>query len=102
MSSLNRGIIEDFVIKLKSLDWFIIALVILLSLTSLIVLSSLDTGDKNLVEKHFLRIVFSFIVFLIVASVNIKTWYKFSYYFYAFVIFLLVLVDFYCSFFLID
>ena len=95
MYSLNKGIIENSLIKLKSLDWFIISLMLILSAISLIVLSSLDTGDKNLVEKHFLRIVFSFIVFLIVASVNIKTWYKFSYFFYAFVILLLILVDFY-------
>ena len=26
MSSLNKGIIENFFLKLKSLDWFIIAL----------------------------------------------------------------------------
>ena len=81
MSRLNKGIIENFFLKLKSLDWFIIILVILISIVSLVVLSSLDTGNKNLVEKHFLRIIFSFIVFLIVASVNIKTWYKFSYFF---------------------
>ena len=59
MYSLNKGIIENSLIKLKSLDWFIISLMLLLSAISLIVLSSLDTGDKNLVEKHFLRIVFS-------------------------------------------
>ena len=87
MPSLNKSIIENFFLKLKSLDWFIITLIILISIISLLVLSSLDTGNKNLVEKHFLRIIFSFIVFLIVASVNIKTWYKFSYFFYAAVIF---------------
>ena len=31
-----------------------------ISVVSLIVLSSLDTSDKNLVEKHFIRIIFSF------------------------------------------
>ena len=45
--------------------------------------------------KHFLRICFSLIVFLIAASINIKTWYKLSYFFYGFVILLLILVDFY-------
>ena len=95
MSSLNKGIIENFFLKLKSLDWFIIALTVTISIVSLVVLSSLDSGNKNLVEKHFLRIIFSFLVFLIIASVNIKTWYKLSYYFYAAVIFLLILVDFY-------
>ena len=95
MSSLNKGIIENFLLKLKSLDWFIIALIVTISIISLVVLSSLDTSNQNLVEKHLLRIIFSFVVFLIVASVNIKTWYKFSYYFYAIVILLLILVDFY-------
>ena len=52
MYSLNKGIIENSLIKLKSLDWFIISLMLILSAISLIVLSSLDTGDKNLVEKH--------------------------------------------------
>ena len=95
MPSLNKGFAENFLSKLKSLDWFIITLVMVISVVSLIVLSSLDTSDKNLVEKHFIRIIFSFIIFLIAASVNIKTWYKFSYYFYALVILLLILVDFY-------
>ena len=53
MSRLNKGIIENFFLKLKSLDWFIIALTVTISIVSLVVLSSLDTGNKNLVEKHF-------------------------------------------------
>ena len=95
MSSLNKGIIENFFLKLKLLDWFIIILIILLSIISLIVISSLDVNNQNLFEKHFLRIIFSFLIFLIVASINIKTWYRFSYYFYGLVILLLILVDFY-------
>ena len=35
MSRLNKGIIENFFLKLKSLDWFIIILVILISIISL-------------------------------------------------------------------
>ena len=60
MSSLNKGIIENFFLKLKLLDWFIIILIILLSIISLIVISSLDVNNQNLFEKHFLRIIFSF------------------------------------------
>ena len=93
MSSLNKGIIENFFLKLKLLDWFIIILIILLSIISLIVISSLDVNNQNLFD--FLRIIFSFLIFLIVASINIKTWYRFSYYFYGLVILLLILVDFY-------
>jgi len=63
MPSLNRSIIENFVIKLKSLDWFIITLIALISIISLVVLSSLDTGDKNLVEKHFFKNNFFFFSF---------------------------------------
>ena len=48
MSSLNKGIIENFFLKLKLLDWFIIILIILLSIISLIVISSLDVNNQNL------------------------------------------------------
>ena len=40
MPSLNKSIIENF-LKLKSLDWFIITLIILTFIISLLVLSSL-------------------------------------------------------------
>tara|TARA_B100001027_G_scaffold101301_1_gene69599 strand:- start:12580 stop:13698 length:1119 start_codon:yes stop_codon:yes gene_type:complete len=95
MYSFNKSFIEIFYNKLKSFDWFIILLITAISIISLIVLSSLDFNDKDLVEKHFLRIVFSFLIFLIVASINIKVWYNLSYFFYILVIILLVLVDFY-------
>ena len=95
MSKLNKGLIENFFSRLQLLDWFIIILVTAISIISLITISSLDVNNQNLFEKHLLRIVFSFVVFLIVASINIKVWYKFSYFFYAFVILLLILVDFY-------
>ena len=95
MYRFNQNIIENIFSKLKSLDWIIIVLIFLISLISLVVLNSLDFKDSNLVQKHTVRILISFLVFLIVASVNIKTWYKFSYFFYAFVILLLIFVDLY-------
>mgnify|MGYP001410451284 CR=1 FL=1 len=81
MSKLNKGLIENFFSRLQLLDWFIIILVTVISIISLITISSLDVNNQNLFEKHLLRIVFSFVVFLIVASINIKVWYKFSYFF---------------------
>ena len=37
MSSLNKGIIENFLLKLKSLDWFIIALIVIISIIIVII-----------------------------------------------------------------
>ena len=95
MLSLNKSFIQNFTSKIKSMDLVILFLVIIISSISLFILSSLDFNNKGLVEKHSLRIIFSLLIFLIVASINIKTWYKFSYLFYGFVILLLILVDFY-------
>ena len=95
MLSLNKSFFQNFTSKIKSMDLVILFLVIIISSISLFVLSSLDFNNKGLVEKHSLRIIFSLLIFLIVASINIKTWYKFSYLFYGFVILLLILVDFY-------
>ena len=95
MLSLNKSFFQNFTSKIKSMDLVILFLVIIISSISLFILSSLDFNNKGLVEKHSLRIIFSLLIFLIVASINIKTWYKFSYLFYGFVILLLILVDFY-------
>ncbi len=95
MYRFNQNLIENIFSKIKSLDWIIITLIFFISLISLVILNSLDFKDSNLVQKHALRILISFLIFLTVASVNIKTWYKFSYFFYGFVILLLIFVDFY-------
>ena len=65
MPSLNKSFLENTFNTFKSFDWFIILLVFLISIISLLVLSSLDFQDKNLVEKHSIRIAFSFLVFVI-------------------------------------
>lgn len=93
MLSLNKSFLEIFFSKLKSFDWLIIFLILIISLISLLVLSSLDFNNQNLVEKHFIRIIFSFFIFLLTASISMKFWYKHSYLFYGFVIILLILVD---------
>ena len=78
---------------IKSLDWIILSLIILISLVSLLTLSSLDFNNNNILQKHSYRIIFSFFIFFIVATINIKFWYKISYFFYGFVILLLLFVD---------
>ena len=84
---------SNFFPNLRSIDFQLVFLVILIFLISLLTIHSLDFGDKNLVLKHTIRFAFSFFVFLVAMSINIKTWYKSSYFFYAFVIILLVFVD---------
>jgi len=84
---------SNFFSNLRSIDFQLVSLVVLIFLISLLTLQSLDFGNKNLVLKHTIRFAFSFFVFLIAMSINIKTWYKSSYLFYAFIIILLVCVD---------
>ena len=67
MLRLNKSFLENFSTKIKSMDFVIFSLMVLISLISLTVLSSLDFNNKGLVDKHFLRICFSLIVFLIAA-----------------------------------
>ena len=93
MPSLNQNTFQIFFTKIKSLDWIILSLIILISLVSLLTLSSLDFNNNNILQKHSFRIIFSFFIFFVVATINIKFWYKISYFFYGFVILLLIFVD---------
>lgn len=93
MFNRDNNFFLELVEKFKSLDWVIVTLVFIIGVISLFVLSSLDFNNKNLVEKHTLRFVFAFLIFFLVASVNIKTWYKYSYLIYVIIIILLMLVD---------
>ncbi|MDA7564643.1 rod shape-determining protein RodA [Pelagibacteraceae bacterium] len=93
MPSLNQNIFQIFFTKIKSLDWIVLSLIILISLVSLLTLSSLDFDNKNILQKHSYRIIFSFFIFFVAATINIKVWYKTSYFFYGLVILLLIFVD---------
>ena len=91
----NQIEFRELIEKIKLLDWVIVSIILITGLLSLFVLSSLDFNNKNLVEKHALRFLFSFLIFIFVSLTNIKNWYKFSYIFYVIIILLLFLVDFY-------
>lgn len=95
MIKINQDKIYIFFEKVKQLDRVIILIMFLIGFISLSVLSSLDFSDKNLVEKHTARFLMSFLIFIFVSLINIKTWYRLSYTFYAFIILLLLFVDFY-------
>ena len=95
MFRIGQDNIGDYFQKLKFFDFLILAIVLLIGLISLFTLSSLDFNDNNIVQKHFIRFLFSFFIFILVSLINIKTWYRFSYIFYVFVILLLIFVDFY-------
>ena len=53
MIILNQNIFQIFLFKIKSLDWIILSLIILISLVSLLTLSSLDFDNYNILQKHF-------------------------------------------------
>ena len=95
MLKLNQGLFNDLFYKIRLLDWTIFSFILVIGLVSLFVLSSLDFNNDKLVQKHFLRFVFSFFIFIAVSLINIKTWYKVSYFFYGFIILLLIFVDLY-------
>jgi len=95
MIKTNQDKINIFFFFFQQLDWVIILIMFLIGFISLSILSSLDFSDKNLVEKHTARFLMSFLIFIFVSLINIKTWYRLSYTFYAFIILLLLFVDFY-------
>ena len=95
MIMLNRDNLNIFFEKVKQLDLVIVGIISSIIFISLFTLESLDFSDKSLVEKHTARFLISFLIFIFVSLINIKTWYKFSYVFYAFIILLLLYVDFY-------
>ena len=86
---------NNFKTKIVNVDWIIILLILLIGTISLFTIYSIDTDQNNYFEKHFARFIISFLLLLFVAIINIKFWLRFSYVFYAFVIFLLILVDYF-------
>ena len=86
---------NNFKTKIVNVDWIIILLILLIGTISLFTIYSIDTDQNNYFEKHFARFIISFLFLFFVAIINIKFWLRFSYVFYAFVIFLLILVDYF-------
>ncbi len=94
MYEIRKNIFRSFVGKLSQIDWLLILSVLFIAGISFLTLYSLDSDKTNYVEKHFLRFTLSIIILFVVASINIKFWYKTSYWIYALVLISLLLVDF--------
>jgi len=79
--------------KLKSIDYFLIIIVILIGAVSVFAIYSTESGKFSYYTKnHLVRLVAFFSMFLVLSFVRITFWYKNSYNFYLACIFLLFLV----------
>ena len=92
---IRKNSFERIVEKITQFDWLFFILIFILICVGLLTIHTVDSSSTNYLFKHFLRISFSLLLFLIVAFINIKFWYKFAYIFYLGIVGLLVYVDFF-------
>jgi len=85
-----------FIEKLKSVDYFLILIVILIGAISIFAMYSTESGEFSYYTKnHLNRLIFFFSLFLILSFVRISVWYQTAYIFYLIAFLLLVLVLFF-------
>ena len=86
----------SFFQKVKELDYVLLISILILSFVSLAVMYSTDGGEILYHTKsHFSKLVFFFLLMIIIAFFNIKYWHAFAYLFYLIIIMLLVWVSFF-------
>ncbi len=86
----------SFFEKLKSIDYFLILLVILIGAISVFAIYSTEGGKFSYYTKnHLIRLSLFFALFLVLSFVKISTWYRNAYLFYLFGIILLLIVLFF-------
>ena len=94
-SSLNSSN-YSFFDKLKSVDYFLILLVLLIGAISVFSIYSTESGDFSFYTKnHLIRLVAFFLLFLVLSFVRVSTWYRQAYIFYLLGLLLLLLVIFF-------
>ena len=82
--------------KLKSIDYFLILIVILIGVISVFAIYSTESGNFSYYTKnHLIRFVAFFSLFLVLSFIRITTWYRKAYFFYLLGLVLLVLVIFF-------
>ena len=91
----RKNIFEQAWEKIIQFDWFFFSLICILICVGLLTIHTIDNSNSNYLFKHFLRISISLALFLFVAFINIKFWYRFAYVFYIGVVGLLIYVDFF-------
>ena len=82
--------------KLKSVDYFLILIVMLIGAISVFAIYSTESGEFSFYTKnHLLRLIVFFGMFLTLSFVRITFWYKNAYLFYIFCVSLLVITLFF-------
>jgi len=86
----------SFFDKLKSIDYFLILLLILIGAVSVLAIHSTESGNFSYYTKnHLVRLLSFFFMFLLLSFVRIKVWYSNAYLFYLLGLVLLILVLFF-------
>ena len=94
-SSLNASN-YSFFDKLKSVDYFLILIVMLIGAISVFSIYSTENGEFSFYTKnHLIRLVAFFLLFLVLSFVRVSTWYRQAYIFYLLGLLLLFLVIFF-------
>ena len=92
LSTSRYGLFE----KLKSIDYFLILIVILIGSVSVFAIYSTEGGKFSYyTTNHLTRLLIFFFMFLILSFVRITTWYRNAYFFYLICLFLLLIVLFF-------
>ena len=82
--------------KLKSVDYFLILIIILIGAISVFAIYSTERGEFSFYTKnHLLRLLVFFGMFLVLSFVRITFWYKNAYFFYAICVSLLFITLFF-------
>ena len=82
--------------KLKSVDYFLILIIILIGAISVFAIYSTERGEFSFYTKnHLLRLLVFFGMFLVLSFVRITFWYKNAYFFYSICVSLLLITLFF-------
>ena len=82
--------------KLKSVDYFLILIVMLIGAISVFAIYSTESGEFSFYTKnHLLRLIVFFGMFLMLSFIRITFWYKNAYIFYVFCVSLLLITLFF-------
>ncbi len=86
----------SFIDKLKSIDYFMILVVMLIGCISVFAIYSTEGGHFSYYTKnHLIRLVVFFSMFLVLSFIRISIWYRYAYIFYLIGLILLILVLFF-------
>ena len=84
---------KTFIEKIKSIDYILVLLILLLGIISCFVMYSTDGGQlKYHTSSHILKFSIFFVLFIILSFVRIRFWHSLGYVFYAVVLFMLFYV----------